>query len=182
MYREDCARFVRFLQERDPVIITPWHSSTSAELEEVLKPWEEGARYCLWNQAILPSLKRETTGEYFNVSFSAPVIEFSYPSPEIESWNGQPSLVQGRIWASFNSENHQFERWYNAVVRWIRKNFVRDVGIGLERDSIGPEAYEWFKRGGLLLPGFRPPVTQDWLAWVSVQNQHRSTVASSKSS
>ena len=49
--------------------------------------------YCLWNQAVIPTLSRETTGQYFNVSFSAPVIEFSFASPEIEQWNGQASLV-----------------------------------------------------------------------------------------
>jgi hypothetical protein len=122
---------------------------------------------------ILPDLKRKATGEYFNIDFSAPVIEFSYASPILEPWNGQPSLVQGRVWASFETDNKEFERWYNATVRWIRKNFIRDLSVGVDRDSIGPAAYDWFKNGGLLLPGFRPPITDAWLGWVSVQNQHR---------
>lgn len=179
MRPEDCRRFLRFLQERDPVVVTRWHSPDSAELEEVHHPWVEGARYCLWNQAILPELKRETTGQYFNIGWSAPVIEFDYPSPNIEPWNGQPVLIQGRIWASFETKNKSFERWYNAVVRWIRANFVRDPAVGLDRDSIGPAAYEWFKSGGLLLPGFRPPPTEAWLAWINVQNQHRASLTAS---
>ena len=69
------------------------------------------------------------------------------------------------------------EKWYNAVVRWIRKNFIRDLAVGHDRDSIGPAAYEWFRTGGLLLPNFRPPVTEAWLAWASVQNQHRTDLA-----
>jgi len=176
MLPEDCRRFVCFLQERDPVIVTPWYSSVSVEIEEVMIPWENEGHYCLWNRTILPELKRKTTGKHFNIEFSAPVIEFSYPSPVVEPWNGQPALCQGRIWASFETDNKAFDSWYNAAVRWIRKNFVRDPAVGHDRDSIGPAAYEWFKAGGLLLPGFRPPITDGWLAWVSVQNQHRAAL------
>jgi len=177
MLPEDCRRFVLFLQERDPVIVTEWHSSELAEIQEVNRPWERGGHYCLWNQAILPALTRKATGKYFNIDFSAPLIQFTYASPVLESWNGQPALTQGRIWASFETENKAFEKWYNAVVRWIRKNFVRDLAVGHDRDSIGPAAYEWFKAGGLLLPNFRPPLTEAWLAWASVQNQHRTDLA-----
>jgi len=116
---------VLFLQERDPVIVTEWHSSELAEIQEVSRPWERGGHYCLWNQAILPALTRKMTGKYFNIDFSAPVIEFTYESPVPESWNGQPALTQGRIWASFETENKAFGKWYNSVVRWIRKNFIQ---------------------------------------------------------
>jgi len=78
MLPEDCRRFVLFLQERDPVIVTEWHSSELAEIQEVSRPWERGGHYCLWNQAILPALRRKATGKYFNIDFSAPVIEFTY--------------------------------------------------------------------------------------------------------
>lgn len=178
MLPEDCRRLVRFLQERDPVVVTPWHSSESADIEDIKRPWERGDHYCLWNQAILPVLTRAATGKYFNIDWSLPVIEFTYPAPSLESWNDQPALVQGRIWASFETQDKKFRAWYDAAVRWIRKNFIRDLGTGHDRDSIGPAAYEWFKSGGLLLPGFRPPVTEAWIAWVNVQNQHRMTIAS----
>jgi hypothetical protein len=165
------------LQERDPVIVTKVHSSESAEVQEISRPWESGGGYCLWNQAIIPTLSRRATGKYFKIDFSLPLIEFSYEFPCVEPWNGQPALQQGRIWASFEAEDKAFERWYNAAVRWIRKNFVRDVALGHDRDSVGPAAYEWFKNGGLLLPSFRPQLTDAWLAWVSVQNQHRANLA-----
>ena len=173
MFPEDCRRFVQFLQERDPVIVTQWYSLESAEIEEVTEPWECGGHYCLWNRAILPELKRRAGEKHFSIDSSALVIEFSYESRLAEPWNGQPALCQGRIWASFETYDKPFESWYNATVRWIRKNFIRDPEVGHDRDFIGPAAYEWFKAGGLLLPGFRPPITDDWLAWVSVQNQHR---------
>ena len=179
MLPDDCRRFVCFLRERDPVVVTRWHSSESDNLEEVREPWEYGEKYCLWNQAIILDLKRRATGKYFNIDWSEPVIEFSYPAPTLEPWNGQPALVQGRIWASFEIENRQFERWYNAAVRWIRRNYIRDRAVGHDRDSIGPAAYEWFKSGGLLLPSLRPPVTDVWLGWASVQNQYRAILTSS---
>src|ERR1700683_2452006 len=114
MLPEDCRQCVRFLQERDPVIVTNRHSRESAELQEMGRPWEQGGDYCLWNRAILPELRRRSTGEHFNIDLSEPVIEFSYASsPIIELWNGQPSLIQGRIWASFEKESKPFERWYN---------------------------------------------------------------------
>ena len=181
MLPEDCGRFIGFLQDRDPVIVTRWHSADSAAPEEAHHPWETGEKYCLWNQAILPTLKRRATGKYFNIDPSEPVIEFDYPSPALEPWNGQPALIQGRIWASFEIENKAFERWYNAAVRSIRKNFIRDPAVGHDRDSIGPAAYEWFKAGGLLHPGFRPPVTEGWLGWASVQNQYRASLTSTTS-
>ena len=34
------------------------------------------------------------------------------------------------------------------------------------------------KDGGLLFPRFRPPLTDAWLGWASVQNQHRDTLLS----
>jgi hypothetical protein len=182
MLPEDCRNFVQFLRERDPVIVTKWHSSESAEIEDIHSPWERGEKYCLWNQSILHSLKRRATGKYFNIDSSEPVIEFEYPAPRLEPWNGRPALVQGRIWASFDTEMKDFERWYNAVVRWIRKNFIRDRAVGLDSDSIGPATYDWFKQGGLLLPGFRPPVTEAWLGWASVQAQHRASLAPHSSS
>ena len=68
------------------MVVAKWHSSRTPELEECVSPWETGGRYCLWNRAVLPELRREITGAYFNVSFSAAVIEFAYPSPIAEAW------------------------------------------------------------------------------------------------
>jgi hypothetical protein len=69
MLSEDCRRFVQFLQERDPVIVTEVHSSESAEVQAVSRPWENRGFYCLWNQAIIPTLSRRATGKYFNIDF-----------------------------------------------------------------------------------------------------------------
>jgi hypothetical protein len=175
MLEEDCKRFVEFVRDRDPVIVVS-RSSKVSSVEDVQRPWERGETYCLWNREVLPSLERKfippepETSPYYRIDSSLPVIEFWYPSPVPEPWNGRLSLTQGRVWAQFVDSTRQFESWYNAVVRWLRKNFVRDTVLG---DYIGASAYAWFKQGGLLLPHFRPPVTSSWISWVEAQDQHR---------
>jgi hypothetical protein len=175
MLAEDCRRFVRFLRERDPVVVTPMHSDSTAEIEDCAAPWDSPDVYCVWNQALLTTLHRRQTGKYFNVDTDLPVVELSYHGYFPEPWNGQTGLAQGRIWASSEGRSPEFTRWYDSVVRWIRKNFIRDRGVGLE-GFIGPAAYEWFRQGGLLMPFFRPPETEAWLSWVDTQNQHRAAV------
>jgi hypothetical protein len=175
MLTEDCKQFLDFVQKRDPVAMIQW-TSESADIKEVHQPWKQGGWYCLWNQALLPVLERKyipesDVGPYYRVDSVWPVIEFSYPGPVQEPWNGRPALTQGRVWAGFERESKDFERWYNSVVRWIRKNFIKNpVPLG---GYVGPAAYDWYKNGGLLLPVFRPPITPQWLSWVEAQDQHR---------
>jgi hypothetical protein len=172
MMEEDCKQFLEYLHGRDPVIVIARDSKTLA-IEEIQQPWKQGGLYSLWNQALLPSLTRKKSDHStFNyVDGSLPVIEFTYPPPAAQLWNGRPALTQGRVWASFQRENKDFERWYNGVVRWIRKNFIKNpVPLG---GYVGPAAYEWYRKGGILLPVFRPPLTSTWLSWVEAQDQNR---------
>jgi hypothetical protein len=181
MLEDDCKKLLEFVHQRDPVIVLDRDFKSEA-IQEVQRPWERGDTYCLWNQSILPTLQRkfvrvqpDAGASYYRIDSSLPVIEFWYASPIPEPWNGRRSLTQGRVWAQFENSTKEFESWYNAVIRWIRKNFVRDaVLLG---DWVGPAAYQWFKDGGLLLPHFRPPVTSSWLSWVEAQDQHRAVFA-----
>jgi hypothetical protein len=124
-----------------------------------------------------PCVGTESYREIFNIDFSA--LSLNSPTNLRCSNLGTVNQRLRRVGSglSFETENKAFEKWYNAVVRWIRKNFIRDLAVGHDRDSIGPAAYEWFRAGGLLLPNFRPPLTEAWLAWASVQNQHRTDLA-----
>lgn len=178
MLAEDCKQFLGFIQNRDPVVVVDWISGF-AGLNEIKQPWESGGWYCLWNQALVPTLERKfipesTRGPYYRVDSTLPVIELSYPNPQQEPWNGRPALTQGRVWAGFEQENKDFGRWYNAAVRWIYKNFIKNpVPLG---GYVGPAAYEWFRRGGIFLPMLRPPVTAQWLSWIEAQDFIRSDV------
>jgi hypothetical protein len=180
MLASDCRQLLQFVQERDPVVMILWNSSSS-ENEEVLNPCSEGGTYCLWNQAVLPYLKRKHVTKsdhpsYYRVDSVLPVIEFSYPGSGFHTWNERSVLMQGRIWAGFEQENRDFERWYEALVRWIRKKFVKNP-VPLLSGYAGPCAFEWYKKGGLLLPMVRPPVSPQWLSWAAAQDQHRATLS-----
>lgn len=177
MLRADCEQLLKYVQERDPVVVVD-RSSDSEHVEEVQNPGLRGGSYCLWNQALLPSLKREYVDlpnqrSYYRVNDELPVIELSYPNPMQEPWNGRSVLAQGRVYTGLNANKGEtFEKWYGAIVRWIRKNFVRNP-IPHLGGFIGPAAYEWYRKGGILLPVLRPPITQEWLSWLEAQDQHR---------
>lgn len=174
MLEADCRQFLEFVQSRDPVLVITRYSASS-EIEAVREPWQKGALYCLWNQSVFESLKRESARQgdknRYALDLDLPLIEFSYPSPAPTEWNGRPALLQGRVWASSSAFAKDFERWYMAVVRWIRKNF-RSCPVPLG-GFVGPAAYEWYKRGGVLLPSFLPPITPSWISWLEAQDQQR---------
>jgi hypothetical protein len=176
MLEEDCKALLGRVQDRDPVIVIDWTSS-SRDIDAIRRPWQQGGWYCMWNHALLATIERKfipdsNHGPYYRVDSALPVIELSYPAPVPESWNGRPALRQGRIWAGFEQENRDFERWFNSIVRWIRKNFVKNPVLHTG-GYLGPAAHAWYKAGGILLPALRPPVTSQWLSWVEAQDQHR---------
>ena len=126
---------------------------------------------CIWNQALLPQLKRKwipnAEHEHYRVDeFQLPVVEFSTSSRVI--WDGRPALVQGRLHGFFDGKSPEFEKWYETLVRWIRKNFLKNpTSLG---GYVGPAAYKFYKEGGYLLPNFVPPTTKEWLK--EIRKQH----------
>lgn len=177
MLGSDCEEFLQFIQSRDPVTVIQWVSE-SQEIEEAKDACAKGGWYCLWNQQILLSLKRtyipqSDRGPYYRVDSALPVIEFSC-TPTEQLWNGRPALIQGRLWAGFENESKQFAKWYGALVRWIRRNFIKNP-VPLLGGYLGRAAYNWYLKGGLLLPGFQPPITAQWLSWAAAQDAHRVT-------
>lgn len=175
--QSDVRQFLDFVQGRDPVIVI-LRSSDSPDIKTVVDPSVETHIMTLWNQHLLSSLKREQIvypgREYFGINASLPTLEFS-PS-EYCQWNGRPALLQGRLYGFFDKPSIDYEKWYNALARWIRKNFTK-IPIPLPSGYIGPAAFDWFRKGGLLMPSLVPPVTKTWLSWVEAQDQHRALFA-----
>lgn len=151
------------------------HSATVTPLESL--PTDTNETLMLWNQELLPQLQRkyvsrETAGPYYRVDeFAEPVLEFS--GSILGEWCGRPSLTQGRIYGIFDNKSQEFARWYEQILRHIRKAFVRNPAAALS-GYVGPAAYQWFLQGGLLLPGFLPPETDAWRKFFADEDLIRS--------
>ena len=161
MLPEDAIEFLTHLKSQAPVICT----SRSAEDEEIREcdPADCGPFLCLWNRAILPSLKRDLVprdqNPYYRIDGSLPVIEWM--ALRETTWDGVPALRQGRVYARFDVPNEPLTKWFDSVVRWIRKNYARNP-IEWQSGYVGPHALQWHHNGGLLLPTYSPPVTPEW--------------------
>jgi len=137
-------------------------SATIEPLESL--PASANETLILWNKELLPQFRRkhisrETAADYYRVDVTAePVLEFS--TSFLGEWSGRPSLTQGRIYGIVDNKSQEFGRWYEQIVRYIRKSFVRNPAS--LSGYVGPAAYKWFLQGGLLLPTFRPPEADVW--------------------
>lgn len=180
MLSEDQNAFFRYIQEKDPVVVTAMIDRESPEVRPVGDIASvRNPMICLWNRALLPVLKRKPIGEadhrsYVIDTLHLPVLEFD--PPIMTQWEDRPALVQGRLYGQFDQylgKPPEFEKWYEGLVRWIRKNYKKNpAGFG---GYVGPAAYRFFLHGGYLLPNFLPPRTDIWLAEIGKQHQASSS-------
>jgi hypothetical protein len=166
MLSPDCEQFIQFVRERDPVVIVEKDS-----VVEVADPCNPGRVLSFWNPKLLSSLERKyipesTNGPYYRVDSSLPILEFFLPRQQ--EWDRVPALTQGRVYASFDEPSEGLQSWFEAIARWIRKNFVKNPVPSLG-GYIGRAALKWYEDGGLLLPMIRPPVTDQWRAFLQPQ-------------
>jgi hypothetical protein len=163
MLPNDADAILTTIRNRGPieVLIRDADSADVAPLTSV--PDRSDSILILWNKHLTPTLKRKwisarTPGYYSVDYFTLPVLEFSLSV--LTEWKGKPALTQGRIYGQFDGKPIEFEKWFEQIVRYIRKNWRKNpVSMG---GYVGPEAGEWFAAGGLLLPTFNPPVTTAW--------------------
>lgn len=169
MLPEDRDAFLGFAQKHDPVAII-LRDADSSEVKPVADIDAGGGKsLCLWNRKLLPLLERKWIPDpgYYRVDeFGMPILEFT---PSITTtWEGKPALVQGRVYGIFEEKPAEFEKWYDSLVRWIRKNYQKNpTGTS---GYVGPAAYDFYNKGGYLLPQFRPPRTEIWLAEIGKQH------------
>jgi hypothetical protein len=169
---EDRNGFLRYVQERDPVVIVS-RDSYSREIKPLSnREVEPGQSVCLWNRKFFPHLERQwipDPGYYRIDGLNTAILEFTPSFTAI--WEGKPALGQGRLFGNFESylgKPKAFEEWFDSLVRWIRRNYQKnpsDFG-----GYVAPGAYEFYKGGGYLLPNFLPPRTKEWLAILSKQH------------
>ena len=171
MLSEDCQGFLAYVKENAPVVVTERDGHFS-KIEPVGNPCSLGQCLCLWNQGLLPLLRRKfvpksSKGPYYRVDSALPVAEFFLPREA--DWEGSPSLTQGRIYASFDQPNDGLRKWFDSMGRWIRKNFAKNPLRGLS-GYVGPAALKWYQEGGILLPFVRPLPSPYWVSFVRAQH------------
>ena|SRR5579863_9686146 len=176
MLPEDQAAFLHVVKENDPIILIARDDPNTPHVQ----PVEEiaGNRleiFCFWNRRLLPVLKRKPVGKANSTCYTAdllglPLLEFSTCLKT--EWEGRPALIQGRLYGQFDpylNKAPEFQKWYEKLVRWIRKNYKKNPST-LLGGYVGPAAYEFYRSGGYLLPSFLPPRTEAWLAEIGKQH------------
>jgi hypothetical protein len=160
MLPEDVEALLTQIKSRHIVVVVEKHSDSHSAVEPLGSlPRIGNDTLIFWNQELLPVLRRKRSGNYFNVDEQAePVLEFQ-PSI-LGRWQDRPSLTQGRIYGVFDTKGKAFSRWFDQITRHIRKDFVKNPAN--LSGYVGPAAYKWFLKGGLLLPAFLPIDTPAW--------------------
>jgi len=144
----------------------------SADPEPVMPSEQSGQTLCIWNHGLIRDLHREYIShakrEPYRVDETTlPILELKLS--RLTEWEGESALLQGRIYGIFQGKVIEFERWFNSIVRFIRKAFIRNpTSLG---GYVGPAAYKWYKSGGILLPFFYPPHTSTWENFVNSQHE-----------
>jgi hypothetical protein len=165
MLPDDVEQLLTHLKSQHRIVVVKRDDSDSVNVKPLKSvPVSANETLVLWNQDLLPRLQRqlisrENGGACYRVDeFAEPVLEFS--GSFLGQWCDRPSLTQGRVYGIFENKNTEFVRWYEQIVRYIRRAFVRNPAN--LSGYVGPAAYQWFRKGGLLLPTFVPPVTDSW--------------------
>jgi len=172
MMPSDREAFLRFVQKKDPVAAISEGSDSP-----IVRPLEDRdfrvhKDVYLWNRRFLPSLKRKWIPgpRYYGVNvLDLPLLHLT--GSTLATWEDKPALVQGRLYGVFDPDLEKppgFEKWYESLVRWIRKNYRKNpTTMG---GYLGPDAHELFEKGGYLLPQFLPPRTDIWLTEIGKQH------------
>lgn len=153
MLPEDEKEFISdVLQRKDVVMIAePFESKFPNIISSLPEPFSKPFWHSIYFWTINGKLETkyiEKQGYFLIDSLTSPVIEFS------RSFMRDNLLVRGRIRAQLQywksneivSKGKEFENWFNAIARWIRKHYQKIS----ELEYIGPHALEWRKRGGVL--------------------------------
>lgn len=156
----------------DPVVVTLRDADSPEVVALDLETLPTGTTLCLWNKSIAPYVERikvpsSSVGTYYRLDESKmPVLEFAV-SRQI-MWRGKPGLIQERLYGVLENKEPEFGKWFAKLTRWLRKNFRKNpTTMG---GYVGPAAYDWFEKGGYLLPGFLPPDTDAWVQ--EIEKQH----------
>lgn len=165
MRGRDCDAFFAAAKQLAPFVVVVRDSATPA-VEPLEQPCAIQAALVLWNVEIAPSVVRRYVpansrrDPYHAFPSDAPALEF-FPTGEMADWDGRPAVTAGRLYAAQYQDNRALAGWYEQLARWLRRHF-HSHRVGSSTFRVGPDAWEWHRRGGLLLPMVRPLVTHAW--------------------
>jgi len=141
-------------------------SGNSAIPEPIVNLNDEarGQTFVLWSKRLAPNLKRNFVPNanppyYLLDEQTESVIELTISA--LTNWEGRPALTQGRIYGIFQNKPAELEQCYERIVRYIRRRWRKSPATWMG-GYVGQAAHKWFEEGGLLLPNYIPPITNDW--------------------
>src|SRR3990172_330615 len=138
MTQEDEKEFLDFVSSTGDVLVIPsWLAGPNPETVTGLPPYFSGdnwSTFWLFNRSISSRLQLRHVPQQQRhvVASDSSVIEFSRSHPK----HGHDAVLQaGRIWAEFDyltphkrdflGKEVEFQGWYEAIAKWVRKNFNR---------------------------------------------------------
>jgi len=177
MYGRDCDAFFAAARHIAPFVAVVRDSPT-AGIDPVDLPCTVRADLMLWNKAIAPSSVRtyvpNAVRAYHRFPYDVPALEFC-PTGDMSDWEGRPAMTAGRLYASRYQDNRELAKWYEKLAGWMRRHF-HGHRLTSSTFRVGPDAWDWHRSGGLLLPMVRPLVTPTWRRLLGVA-PHESAVS-----
>jgi hypothetical protein len=173
MLGRDCDAFFAAARHFAPFVAVIRDSPT-AGIEPIDAPCAGRADLMLSNKALAPSAVRtyvpnSVDGPYHRFPYDVPALEFC-PTSAMTDWDGRPAIGAGRLYAARYQDNRDLANWYEKLAGWLRRHF-HGYRIVSSRFCVGPDAWEWHRRGGLLLPLVRPLVTPTWRRLLAVEER-----------
>ena len=177
MVGRDCGEFFAAARHFAPFVAVV-RDSPSAGIEPVDVPCAFSADLMLWNKAVAPFAARthvphSVRGAYYRFPYDAPALEFC-PTGGMSDWDGRAAISAGRLYAARYQDNRELASWYEKLARWLRGHF-HGYRLGSSTFRVGPDAWEWHRGGGLLLPMVRPLVTPTWRRLLGVAEGQSAT-------
>jgi hypothetical protein len=133
-----------------------------------------GQIFVVWSERFAPNLQRRFVARanspyYLADEQTESVFELSLSG--VTTWQGRPALTQGRIYGVFQNKQPEFEKYYEQIIRYIRRHWRKNPTSWMG-GYVGPAASNWFDQSGLLLPNYIPPVRNDWIQRLAEQHPH----------
>jgi hypothetical protein len=178
VFPKDVNELLVAMHDKEPLEVALRRGPTSAPDRLPFIPDSFGGQILvLWSERFAPSLQREyvtiAQPPYYRVNEQTESV-FELSLSALTTWENQPALTQGRIYGVFENKQPAFEKCYERIIRYIRRQWRKNPAAWMG-GYVGPAASDWFEKGGLLLPNYIPPVRSDWIQRLGQQHVENSS-------